>query len=229
MKEPKGSCLRICQNCLFMTPAPGLQIPIPVCLNKFDQEGSPRIVQTFWTCNNFKLNDHLRKQIKQLDENTCLIALNKGCFALIDKEDYPKLKNFRWKVQGSRNQYAYTARKKKTIYMHRFLANPSVDKVVDHINHNTLDNRKSNLRICTPAQNNYNASGKKYTTSQYKGVSWITKSKKWIVTIKQKNKKYFLGYFKDEIEAARTYDKKAKELFGEFAYLNFPSDYTKFS
>ena len=95
--------------------------------------------------------------------------------------------------------------------------------VVDHINHNTLDNRRKNLRLCTWAQNNQNRrpSKRKNKLSKYKGVSFYKKSKLYRALIWCNKKQYFLGYFKDETDAAKAYDKKARELFGEFAYLNF--------
>ncbi len=96
--------------------------------------------------------------------------------------------------------------------------------VVDHINHNGLDNRKENLRICTVAENcrNSRPSKRKNKLSKYKGVSFDKKRKVYRVLIWHNKKQYFLGTFKNETEAAKAYDRKARELFGEFAYLNFP-------
>jgi len=91
--------------------------------------------------------------------------------------------------------------------------------VVDHINHNTLDNRRCNLRVCTQNQNRYNLNLRKNNQSGYKGVSF--KHNHWEVQLKKDKKYIYGGSFKDKIEAAKAYDKKAKELFGEFAKLNF--------
>ena len=95
---------------------------------------------------------------------------------------------------------------------------------VDHINGNPLDNRKSNLRICTNAENQRNRGVNKNNTSGYKGVCWAKQNKKWKARIKHNGKLIHLGYYKDKEEAARAYDKKAKELHGEYAYLNFPDE-----
>ena len=91
------------------------------------------------------------------------------------------------------------------------------------IDHNGFNNTKANLRLCTPSQNNYNTRVRKTKrTSKYKGVSRHKKSKSYAARIRYVGKLYDLGLFADEVEAAKAYDKKARELFGEFAYLNFP-------
>lgn len=107
--------------------------------------------------------------------------------------------------------------------MHRMIMNASKGFVVDHINHNGLDNRKANLRLVTNAQNSYNRPcfKKKGSPSQYKGVYWSKRDNKWQVQISCKGKVKTIGQFKDEIQAAKAYDKAAKKYHGEFAYLNF--------
>ena len=92
----------------------------------------------------------------------------------------------------------------------------------DHINGDGLDNRKQNLRICTHAENLRNRRLGKNNTSGYKGVSWHKLHKLWYAHISHNKKLMSLGYFKDKEEAAKAYDRKAIELFGEFAKLNFP-------
>lgn len=96
--------------------------------------------------------------------------------------------------------------------------------VIDHINRNPFDNRRINLRICSVAQNGYNTSKQKNRSSIYKGVYKPKGRKKFRCTIHKDNKSYFLGNFYNEIDAAHVYDKKARELFCEFAYLNFPEE-----
>ena len=93
--------------------------------------------------------------------------------------------------------------------------------IIDHINHNTLDNRKCNLRICTQSENSANKRFYSNKSSIYKGVSWYKNNKKWRSSIGYKRECYLLGYFNDEIEAAKAYDKKARELFGQYALTNF--------
>jgi hypothetical protein len=107
--------------------------------------------------------------------------------------------------------------------MHRVITNAPAGKVVDHIDRNGLNNRRCNLRICSAADNSRN-SVKKGKSSRYKGVSWNKKNKKWFSSIKYNRKFLHIGYFENEIAAAKAYDKMAHKLFGQFAYLNFPKE-----
>jgi hypothetical protein len=114
-------------------------------------------------------------------------------------------------------------RKLTYIRMHREIIHPPDHLVVDHINHNGLDNRKANIRPSTRAQNNRNRLiiKRKGASSKYKGVSWRKRKKKWLARICVNGEKKLVGYFKDEIQAAKAYDKAAKKYHGEFASLNF--------
>jgi len=105
--------------------------------------------------------------------------------------------------------------------MHRLIMNAPEGLVVDHIDRNGLNNRKCNLRLCTKAQNVQNSRPRRNRSSKYKGVFWNKLNKKWSASIHKGDKRIYLGGFDDEIEAALAYDRKAAELFGEFAYLNF--------
>ncbi len=167
------------------------------------------------------------------------IPLTKGYVALVDDEDYERVNQYKWYVQrDGYNYYAVrniTIRSRKEtretglprqtlIYMHRFILDAPNDKDVDHRDHNGLDNRKkSNLRFCTKNQNMGNLLSES-GVSKYKGVTWHNENKKWVARIGYEGKRIHLGCFSDEIEAAKTYDARARELFGEFAYLNFPRE-----
>ena len=151
---------------------------------------------------------------------TKIFFFNSDKYTIIDTEDYDKVKDYCWTLA---RDYAVTIKRgtKERIYLHRIIMNISKNKYIDHINRNKLDNRKSNLRICTYAENNRNIEKKyKNSTSIYKGVCWQKASSKWISAITKNDKKYHLGSFTNEIEAAKAYDKKALELFGEFACTN---------
>jgi hypothetical protein len=153
------------------------------------------------------------------------IKLTKGQYTIVDVEDYPKLAGDEWQFyeSESKNFYAVRLDKNKLVKMHREIMNNPVGLFVDHKNGNGLDNRKKNLRIATPAQNNYNSRKRGgNVSSKYKGVSKIKKNNRWraYITIAGPKQKH-LGYFDNEIEAAKAYDGAAKELFGEFARLNF--------
>jgi len=105
--------------------------------------------------------------------------------------------------------------------MHRVILKAPEDKFIDHINHNGLDNRKSNLRICTMQQNAWNMRKQRGNrVSQYKGVTRRNDTGKWQARIICNRKRISIGCFDDEMAAAMAYDNKAKELFGEYAALN---------
>ena len=159
------------------------------------------------------------------------IPLTHGLVALIDAEDYKLVSKHKWhaKICATRPGLIYAATnetqngKQRTIRLHRLLLNIIDPKIfVDHINHNGLDNRKENLRICTNTQNCRNAKKRLANgASKFKGVSWSKRCNKFHAAI-QINKQYkHIGYFTSELEAAKAYDKVAKTYFGEFAYLNF--------
>jgi hypothetical protein len=156
------------------------------------------------------------------------IPLTQGKYAIVDDGDYKWLSQWKWYAVKSYNTYyavrAYSRSCRKPIYMHKLILNPPDGFKSDHRNNNGLDNRRQNLRICTNSQNSQNKRAGQSGTSQYKGVYWHKqgkRKKRWVASIMTNYKPIHLGYFQNEIEAARAYDKEAKELFGEFAYTNF--------
>jgi hypothetical protein len=104
--------------------------------------------------------------------------------------------------------------------MHREIAGPGPGQVVDHINHDGLDNRRCNLRVCSHAENVRNQRGQYGRSSRYKGVSRDRRLGKWRAQIWHNGKHTYLGLHDSETAAAEAYNAKARELFGEFAYLN---------
>ena len=158
-----------------------------------------------------------------------LIKLSKGYEALVDSEDYEYLSKVNWHVKnnGDNNMYAVrqTQKDKKRIEisMHRLILGITDSQChVDHINGNSLDNRKINLRACTNAENRRNSKMFKNNTIGYRGVQFKKNLKKpYQARITCNNKTYHIGYFTTAKEAAEAYDKKAKELHGDFASLNF--------
>ena len=110
----------------------------------------------------------------------------------------------------------------RTVRMHRAILDVPKGKIVDHINHNGLDNRRANLRVATRRQNAWNKRKRRSKcSSQYKGVMWLKKAGKWQARISCKGRSIVIGYFDDEKAAARAYDARAAELFGEYAAPNF--------
>ena len=152
------------------------------------------------------------------------VPLTKGFFALVDNEDYEQLILHKWQTNptsyGSFCAIRSTRKPHKTIYMHRQIMEAPDHLDVDHKNHNTLDNRRCNLRLATRSQNLANRIKRKTLTSRHKGVYYETQTKKWLAGITVKGKYIYIGRYIKEADAAKAYDKKAKEMFGEFAYLN---------
>ena len=159
------------------------------------------------------------------------IPLTQGLFALVDGKNYERLNCHKWYAHkqhkvlcyATRKIYNPTTKKVKLVYMHRELLGllPHDHKVTDHENYCGLDNRETNIRICTQQQNTYNRRPCKKNKSGYKGVFWNKQSKKWRVQIYCKGDCFYIGCFDKKEDGAKAYDKKAIELFGEFAYLNF--------
>lgn len=150
------------------------------------------------------------------------ILLSQGKFTIVDDEDFEKASEFKWYcLKDGNNFYAVrNAKPRGTIWLHRFLKNCPNGKYIDHVNRNGLDNRKSNLRICTKKQNLVNTFTHKNNKSGYKGVSWAKQRNRWLAHITKDGKGITLGYFKDKKEAAIAYNKAAIFHHGDFAVLN---------
>jgi len=156
------------------------------------------------------------------------IPLSQGRVALVDDEDYEELIKYNWHAYRHRNTY-YAIRNvelypgaRTTVKMHRQIMRALPGEIIDHKNGNGLDCCRNNLRIASSSQNSANKRIKAGSKSQYKGVSWHKQHGKWYACICRNYKQIFIGLFKDELEAAKAYDRKAIELFGEYAKTNFP-------
>lgn len=151
--------------------------------------------------------------------NASFIPLTQNQIAIVDTEDYNWLNQYKWYANYLRDIDGYYAVRserlpvRRQVYMHRLIIDAPKGKVVDHINHNSLDNRRSNLRIVSRRQNSQNKKGN--SSSKYPGVSWNKREKKWYATILIGNKRIHLGIFKEEIDAAKAYEKACRELIGE--------------
>lgn len=149
--------------------------------------------------------------------------------ALVDDEDYEKLmktpyRKWLYWMTADGQEYArcrtkLTNGKWTTILMHRIVMDAQAGEEVDHWSRDGLDNRKMNLRLCTSSQNHMNQA-KTRGGSQYKGVYWDKARKKWHAQIGFEGQHFALGRFATQVEAAHAYNRKATELFGEFALLN---------
>jgi len=153
-------------------------------------------------------------------DDFAVIFLTKNKYTIVDWADYADLSSDLWHFSGGK----YASRKGsdgKRLWMHKVIMGGPPGVEVDHINGDKLDNRRSNLRLCDDAQQAHNrvsVGG----VSRFKGVTWEKHLGKWRARIVYMHKRRSLGIFGNEEEAAKAYDRAAKELFGEFAKLNFP-------
>lgn len=161
---------------------------------------------------------------------TKLIPLSKGAFTIVDDDDHTWLSQWKWHLMGRYAGRVITdpvTRKQHSLSMHRLILDTPQGMHTDHINGNGLDNRRENLRICTPSENSRNqkANKRRAGDAQYKGTFFVKKLGKWKAVIGINGKNQYLGLFTSEEDAARAYDQKARELHGDFAHPNFPNQY----
>jgi hypothetical protein len=154
------------------------------------------------------------------------ITLTRGYVTIVNDADYEELSKHEWYAKVSPST-VYAARSVringvwKTVRMHREIVGAKPGEEVDHINHNGLDNRRENLRICSRFQNQGNQRRRQEASSQYKGVHWKKAAGRWRAQISHNGSRRHLGYFTDEVEAAKAYDEAALSQWGEYAKTNF--------
>lgn len=155
-----------------------------------------------------KRNQKTKNEIVVYDDYAEIILYDKDCNercrTLIDIDDIDKVKHIKWSIN---NKY-YVGSNAPKVKLHRLIMNCPDDMIVDHINHNRLDNRKSNLRICTVRENNFN--------KKSKGVYWHESRNKWSARIQVDGKKIFLGYFINKDDAIQARRNAEIEYFGEY-------------
>jgi len=137
---------------------------------------------------------------------------------MIDTVDVTIVNQYKWWI--SNKGYVCSTQKSGTILLHRLLLNTPPNMLTDHINMNTLDNRRTNLRICNDSGNVQNREKPIVNKSGFKGVYYHRQTRKWAASISVDNKTIHLGLFKTPSEGARAYNKAAMKYHGEFARLN---------
>jgi hypothetical protein len=223
----------VCSQCVFagtsqvrvMQASFTGYLPTYTCVNTPKAPGRMVDVSPGGTCRNFRPRTRPPANRPGLpqppDDSIRYIALTHGQFAIVDAANYEWLSQWRWCAakHANRKYYAKRYTTRGTVFMHREIMKTPPGKVVDHINGQSLDNREANMRNCLPHQNAYNKPprGKK---SKFKGV--YPCGDKWEARIKHQGQQFNLGVFPTELEAALARDAKARELEGEYAYLNVP-------
>lgn len=172
----------------------------------------------------------LPREVLEQPENHRLIALPHGFIAKVSIEDYEWASAYLWSRAGW-GGYAFNERAGEsfgTQYMHKIILEKILGRklnkgeVSDHIDNDTLNNLRSNLRIATAKQNDFNRSPQRLPnrSSPYKGVTWNKALNKWKVTIQANKTRIYLGHFDDDTDAAVVYDIAAIQLFDDYAWLN---------
>jgi len=188
----------------------------PVCANHPDSLGQMRRTPAGGVCRNYRPRPETPEgEVRQ-------IPLGDGAYAYVDAADFEWLSRWNWRLHGG---YAMRTEKRRKVYMHRAIMQPPRGMVVDHINRNKLDNTRDNLLVCTQQENCHNRSKRNGASSRFRGVSFNRRMGRWCARITFEGRRLWLGCFVEEVEAARAYDRKAVELFGESALLNLPEEW----
>ena len=224
---------RCCQNCVYALRPTSRWLRVilshwaglAICFNCAACPGRMQEVYAHGVCRNFRRRRWpagMRDEPPEpKDPEIRYIPLTQGEVAMVDAEDYEELSRYKWYVtRHSGNKYA--CRRGKTILMHRVIMKARKGMVVDHIDGNGLNNRRCNLRVCTRAQN---ACNRRPTGSRsgFRGVEQKGNGR-YVAVVGHQRKRNRAGVFSDPVEAARARDRLARQLHGEYAWLNLPEE-----
>ncbi len=215
-----------CHSCVYARWDAGLWLRTlgsgfpagPRCGNQPDSYGRMKECPVGKVCRNYRVRPPGPK-----GEAVKLVPLGDGLYAYVDAADFEWLNQWHWRVFSG--GYAGRYEDGKMIYMHREIMKPPKGKVTDHINGNKFDNTRANLRNITAGENMHNKIKQPGVSSVYKGVCYCKAARRWRAQVDCDGKQHRLGYFDDEVEAARAYDYRAVQVFGECARPNFPEEW----
>ena len=231
-----------CRNCAYACPLQDLLRDCPrlgaartckacrpgvlVCANCPDAHGRLVRVTPRGVCRNFRRRTQRSARTRpptSTDPNVRYIPLTKNQFAIVDAADYEWLSRYTWSASHcGRTFYAARNAGGRPVLMHRLIMKPPKGMVVDHIDGNGLNNRRSNLRICTQAENCRNRRPSSGGSSRFRGVYRCRVADRWIANLSVNNRTVYVGLFADEVEAALARDAAARKHHGPYAWLNFP-------
>jgi hypothetical protein len=200
------------------------QLILPLCLNHAETPGEVREVHPCECCRNFEARREPGRAIEPPPgPEVKYIPLGNHQFAMVDAADFDWLNRYTWRLIGGPQGAVYAGRIEhgRIIYMHREIMQTPPGLVVHHINHNPVNNRRCNLHNCTTTQNGRNQRPRG-SKSGFVGV--YPCGKKWRAEVYSGGRRVYSEAFDNKIEAAKARDRKAYELFGPFAYLNFPEE-----
>ena len=154
------------------------------------------------------------------------IKLTQGKFALVDDDKFEELNKYKWYAWYEKCTNSFYALRNTTVKkgkqtivrMHRLVSNTTGEMVVDHEDHDTLNNQLHNLRTVTKAQNNMNVKLRSDNTSGVTGVSFIEKNSRWKARIRKNRIDIHLGYFSNKQDAIQARKAAEEKHFGEYAY-----------
>jgi hypothetical protein len=162
-----------------------------------------------------------RGPVVHREDGTTLLPLPHGKYTVIDTEDYDRVKDQWWHFSGN-GYVAAVAKGPHNYLLHRFILDVAPEDVVDHLNHDPLDNRKSNLAVGTQTENMHNLRPR--ADGRRRGIRRLPSSKMsgptWVAYIRKDGKKHWLGTFSTEMDAVRAYNRAAIHLYGDRAVLN---------
>ncbi len=188
----------------------------PACANQPEAPGRMQRVLPRGICPNY------RPRPAPPEGDIRRIPLGEQAYAYVDAADFDWLNQWKWSLH---NGYAARKDRGKTIYLHREIVQAPQGMVVDHLNHNRLDDTRANLNICTQGDNLRNTAKRRGTASRFRGLHFCPRTGKWCPRIRFAGKYLYLGSFAEEVDAARARDRATVEYVGPYACLNFPEEW----